>query len=203
LITGSGPAAPERALKGPPSVTAATPSVPASHLILWSTNCKEPRSGTWGKRVRLCALVPEGNLEAGLEDQPVPRRGRPKADAHVQLDIVAETQVHTRVELVHLLAARQRTAEQPGLTVVLDAQRDPLADRDADASLERGGPAGDVTHVCLELPHLTRCGFGAVHRDLEGILRDGLAQRTDRPEQQHGHKTSPTGVHPTCHLCLE
>src|SRR3989440_4723743 len=67
-------------------------------------------------------------------DQPVPRRGRPKADAHVQLDIVAETQVHTRVELVHLLAARQRTAEQPGLTVVLDAQRDPLADRDADAS---------------------------------------------------------------------
>src|SRR2546430_14852357 len=80
MITGSGPAAPEPALKGPPSVTAATPSVPASHLILWSTNCKEPRSRTWGKRVRLCALVPEGNLEAGLEDQPVPRRGRPKAD---------------------------------------------------------------------------------------------------------------------------
>src|SRR5206468_1192450 len=79
-------------------------------------------------------LTPQGNLEARLEYEPVPRRCRAEADADTQLGVVSELQVHAWIKLVHLLAAGQRTAEQAALAVVLDAQSDHLAHRHPHAT---------------------------------------------------------------------
>src|SRR5438093_13760462 len=49
VITGGGPTTSERAPSAPPSVTAATPSVTTSQVVLRSTECKEPGTPLRGK----------------------------------------------------------------------------------------------------------------------------------------------------------
>src|SRR2546423_12879506 len=134
----------------------------------------EPGSGAWGKR--LCASASKRHLEARLEHQPVRRRRRPKADAHIQLEVVTQVQVHPGVKLVHLIAARQRTAEQPRLAVILDAQPDTLADRHADAA----------TRLQLPLPFAARAAECPLDHRVQLQLHASDSLFENRPYLQSG-----------------
>jgi hypothetical protein len=56
-------------------------------------------------------LAAEGDVQSGLEDEPIASRGRAESHAKVQGDVLAKLQVQTGEELVNLRSARHRAVQ--------------------------------------------------------------------------------------------